>query len=727
MISKIKTNSYGYIYIRQHESYNIENVCKLGVTTNIPERDNQYVTGEIRRGYFNNVYEISIKQLNIIDNLLKYEFQYLNVKYNGGTEFYNKQIIDLIEPFFNTIGIKYRKLSSNEITKLTKNNRIKHIIKKIDIKSLIQLLKSNSKMYSPRDNQLNIINNSYNYFQSNNKGLLVIPCGVGKTLISLWITQKLDSNTIVIGVPNKLLLKQWEKYVKIIFRFMPYLIISSGITIENIINFLDINKSRCIIITTYSSSYKVYNAIHNTSFVFDMKINDEVHHLTSHNMELSNTTKKYINMLNIASNKQLSLTATIKHIENIDDNDTVISNDNIEYFGEIIEKKSLLWAINEKIVCDYIIQTIITNDEQIERQTIKFNITEENDKRLFLSAFASLKSICCNHSHHLLIYANNKDNTLKIIQYIQLLLDNKYFVVDNFHYSNYHSDMKSRDQKEILNSFEKSKYGIIACVYCLGEGWDFPLLDGVVFAENMSSNIRIVQSALRASRKNSNEENKITKIILPILNNDWIDNSENPDFKKVKDVIYQMSLEDETIIQKIKVIKIDIKKHKTVIKDDKIEIDHFGEYDNELTDKLKLKTIKRVQLDITYNKAKQIIATKNIQCKEDYYKLCNQDIRLPEDPEFIFKKQFVNWIDYLSIDRKYYDFDTCRNKINQYMIEYPDIKDTIDLSATCIKLCELDKRFPPSDLWLEYYNVKKIQEIIIFNKINKKQLLEILS
>ena len=35
---------------------------------------------------------------------------------------------------------------------------------------------------------------------------------------------------------------------------------------------------------------------------------------------------------------------------------------------------------------------------------------EENDKRLFLSAFASLKSIFDRHSHHLLIYSNKLKN-----------------------------------------------------------------------------------------------------------------------------------------------------------------------------------------------------------------------------------------------------------------------------------------------------------------------------
>ena len=96
-----------------------------------------------------------------------------------------------------------------------------------------------------------------------------------------------------------------------------------------------------------------------------------------------------------------------------------------------------------------------------------------------------------------------------------MLLDDNYFDIPDLYYSNYHSEMKSKDQKEIINNFEKAKFGIITCVYCLGEGWDFPLLDGVVFAENMTSNIRIVQSALRASRKNKKDTNKKTKIIRP--------------------------------------------------------------------------------------------------------------------------------------------------------------------------------------------------------------------
>lgn len=255
----------------------------------------------------------------------------------------------------------------------------------------------------------------------------------------------------------------------------------------------------------------------------------------------------------------------------------------------------------------------------------------------------------------------------------------------------------------------------------MSEGWDFPLLDSVVFAENMSSNIRIVQSALRASRKNKLQPNKITKIILPILNkDDLLENNDNSDLKKVREVIYQMGLQDETIGQKIKVFKIDIKKSKPKEKEEREMINEFGDYDNELTQQLLLKTIKRTELDITYEKARKIIYDANIKSKEDYYNLCLRDIRLSKEPEIVFKGQFTNWIEYLSIERVYYDFETCKNKVCEYLLTYPEIKKhCLNLSIVCDELCSIDKLFPPKDLWVEYYNVKDLRDIIII--INKKK------
>jgi len=422
-------------------------------------------------------------------------------------------------------------------------------------------------------------------------------------------------------------------------------------------------------------------------------------------------------MLNIPSVKQLSLTATLKELESARDDDTIVSNDNVEYFGKIIDRKCLLWAINENIICDYNIQTIITNEEQLEELLSRHHIIEDNDKRLFLSAFASLKSIYDGHSHHLLIYSNTKDNSLKLIKYVNALLTDEYFVMPGLYYSSYHSEMKVKEQKEIINNFEKAKFGIITCVYCLGEGWDFPLLDGVVFAENMTSIIRIVQSVLRASRKNINDTNKKTKIILPILNiDDWLENNDNPDLKKVREIIYQMGLEDETISQKIKVFRIDIEKQKPrPRKREEVElVDEFGDYDDELTQKLRLNTIKRTALATTYEKARKIIAEKNIKSKEGYYEQCERDNRLSKEPEIVFKGQFTTWIEYLSIPRIYYDLETCKNRVGEYLSSEKEFDFEFTNIIKSLKL--LDDMFPPHDLWEEYYDINDLTEIIKQNQ-----------
>jgi superfamily II DNA or RNA helicase len=725
----------GYIYIRNHTSYDEDDVCKLGKANNIPERDTQYATGEIKRGIFEVVIEMSKDVIGIVEKLLQKYFNCLgfHIQYDGGTEFYKRTIIHLLIPYLEKTNIQFKVLSKQEIEDLVRCNRIKKKQNKEKLKMLIKNLRikrSKPIIYVPRLDQTLIVNDSVKYLQTHDKGLLILMCGVGKTLISLWITQQLHSNTFVVGVPNKLLLEQWNKVIHELFPEIPVLCVSGGVIEDEIQQFLEKNEERCIVITTYSSSHKVNSASQLIQFRFSMKILDEAHHLTSHNMRLAHTAKTYIQMLNIPAVKQIALTATLKQLETMGDDDNVISNDNVAHFGEIIARKSLLSAINDNIVCDYVIQTIITYEDQLEQQLEKFNITDENDKRLFLSAYSSLKSIHDGHSHHLLIYSNNKDNSLKLIHFVKLLLENTYFELPDLYYSNYHSDMKNKVKSNIIHQFENAAQGIITCVYCLNEGWDFPLLDAVVFGENMTSNIRIVQSALRASRKYRNNPHKKTKIILPILNrDDWLENNDNPDLKKVREVIYQMGLEDETIGHKIKVCRIEIKKQQNRRKDepDDKQFEEFGEYDEELTQKLRLKTTTRTALGTTYEKTRKILVEKNIKSKQAYMELCKRDNRLTNEPELVFKTQFTDWIEFLSIQRIYYDLETCKSKVADYVAQHIAIRNSyLDLAVVCGELCKLDPMFPPNGLWVDYYKVNELRDIITIapKKKNKYDILD---
>jgi hypothetical protein len=205
-----------------------------------------------------------------------------------------------------------------------------------------------------------------------------------------------------------------------------------------------------------------------------------------------------------------------------------------------------------------------------------------------------------------------------------------------------------------------------------------------------------------------------------------LENNDNSDLKKVKEIIYQMGIEDETIKQKITVFKIDISKNNPVKKYPSVSIDKnndiggFDEYAEELKKQIRLLTINRACVGMTYLKAKKLIEDKNILSKESYYDLCDKDIRLSREPDIDFKGTFVNWIDYFSIKRIYYNLEDCKIKIGEYNILYHDMKkDYLDKSIICNKLCEIDALFPPNGLWVEYYDVNDIGDIIILT--NKKK------
>lgn len=731
---------FGYIYLREHESYDIYNCYKLGKTVNIPERENTYITGEIKKGNFIMILKVKINEVDLIEQKLKNYFIKINFYVDGGTEFFNKSILGEIEKYLSQNNIYFVKLKKEEIDELKRNYREKNNLNNnrelnknndiIEDQNIDENIDENNQIISndvniikkvPHKYQEIIINEVIKYFNKENKGILNIPCGVGKTLLSLWITERLYcNNKIIIGVPNIELLEQWESDVIDIFPNHKIFKVQSGIKINSIENMIKDNM-KIIILTTYSSAFKIKKC---SNCYFDIKICDEAHHLTSNNMDINDETKNFVEFLKINSNKQLALTATLKDIENLDNNDKIVSNKNEDFFGKVILKYSLLWGINKNIICDYQIQTLIYNEQLINEYLDDFGLNNSNDIRLFLTSYTSLKSIYVKNAHHLLIYSNNKENSKKIIYYINELIKKKIFKSDNLFFSDYNSEMKKEQRINIINNYNNNQFGIISCVYCLGEGYSNVLIDGVIFSENMSSNIRIVQSAMRSNRKNSNEPNKISKIILPILNKDnWIDDKDNNDLQKIKEIIYQMSLEDETIEHKIKAYEINIKKS-----NDNIEnlnfANTYGELNENINKEILIKSIDRVKLGITYDKAKKINIENKIKNKMEYFKLCEKNIKLPKDPEIFFGQQFKNWIDYLGIPKIYYEIEECKYKVNEY-IKKNNIKiDNIyDNDKICTELCKYDNNFPPDGLWVDYYLDDKINNLgeIIKSNINKKK------
>jgi len=123
----------------------------------------------------------------------------------------------------------------------------------------------------------------------------------------------------------------------------------------------------------------------------------------------------------------------------------------------------------------------------------------------------------------------------------------------------------------------------------------------------------------------------------------------------------------------------------------------------------------------SFEEAKEIIVMSGIKTKAEYYELCDRDERLTREPEVLYCLSFKGWLDYLSIEKKYYDLETCKKKVKEYLALCPVNKYFLDITTLCEDLYKKDAMFPPSDLWVEYYNVYNLGEIIdlgIYDEIN---------
>ena len=375
-------------------------------------------------------------------------------------------------------------------------------------------------MIETRDYQIAIVNAATTHFANADKGIIVMPCGSGKTYTSLLIAKSMSINKMIIFTPSLILVDQWKQSVKKIF---PDRIVS---TVFN-------EDAFDILITTYHNSHKIrLSNIH-----FGLSILDECHHVSIHE-EMHN--RSFGHSLFVNTDKQLAITATFKKTAG----EVLIYNDNIELFGNIISKYSTEWAISKNIITDYEIQLCIFKEDSLN----SFKDINEfvNNNRLYISVLSALQLIKNGQSKHIIIYANTISNCEIIVEYIKLFLENNCFNLSDMNYFAYTSKFKPDIKK-----FEESKFGIISSVYSLGEGFDLPILDTVIFSENMISEIRITQSALRPCRLH--ESKAKARIVIPILCNK--DKSIPDEFSKVRKVLTGLIDDDEDYVKSRTMIK----------------------------------------------------------------------------------------------------------------------------------------------------------------------------
>ncbi len=770
----MNTHVKGYLYLRNHISYKSDkyDVYKFGSSKIIKNRDVIYKTNEVEAGKFIMVIEIFNKKCKKVEKNVKSYFTLkgLHCYFGGGTEFFDKSIIYKLEDYLKEKNIVYKILSENEIEKLVskkyedKNYDSDSTSSISSVESSIEVENIKNNMIIPLFHQEEVLNKIENYYQENKIGSIFWACGLGKALLSLMIVKKMGLKKIVIGLPSIYLQKQMKKEI---LRLFPtnkniYFIgknsniskkyitesetessdsdsenetknkVEVNLLQKNIIELLKKN-SEVFIITTYHSSYYLVHE----QIIFDFKIGDEAHHLASIKKEQIN--KKYSAFHHIQSKYALYMTATPKYIDTNEEEkkNDIYSMNNDTYFGNIIDKKSISWAIENKKITDYYLNVIYNHEDEVDRIIQSLDIKVEN-KELFISAYMTLKSIeKYNDLTHMLIYCNSTKNACIVNEYIKNIMMKNVLNIDNndFYINDLHSKKKNINlecKKEFLEykkesklcnceicNFSKAKYGIISSVYIFGEGFDLPKLNGVTFADNMSSEIRIVQSALRPNRLDKMNPNKKAYLILPYIDNKDIHELGDNSFEKCRKIIYEMGNHDKEIEQKIMLSKLDFENdNQSKKKENKdksyINISLNDNCEDTLnTFKMKLRHSKDLHSKCTqeedeYQYVKSINRELKVSSIEDYYNKKDIHEHYIEEPEKYFRNNGVwrNWYDFMGINTSIF----IQNK--EDWIKFCKEKNIINLE-TYYENCKIYEKLPlyPELFYKDFTNIKSMLDI----------------
>jgi predicted helicase len=591
---------------------------------------------------------------------------------------FHQSIIDIL----NKRKINYNMHNIHNFNRKYYDNKPDTFETSLKIKQ-IQTINNN---FIPYSYQQEILDKIQVFYANNDNGKLLWACGLGKALQGILIIYTLMCKLVVIGVPSIYLQKQMKNEIIKIFNNHTNILYIGGepeknveYTIESttkeddINNFINKESPDCkFLITTYDSCHKLEN------INCDFKIGDEAHHLVG--IESEKTKNSFHK---IKSKKSLFMTATEKVIENNRTNKVIYSMDDKNIFGEVIDVKSIHWAIENKKITDYNLIILKNTEYEIDYIINSLNLGENDEvissimhhKELFLSAFMALKSIeQYNVLTHLLIYTNKTENCELVKKYIDIILE---LNIININKENYYNKALHSNSKENLNDikllngkikdgeitkFKKASWGIISSVYIFGEGFDCPVLNGVVFGEKMESDIRIVQSVLRPNRLNVNFPDKIAYIIIPYIDTDNFI-SDNESFDKCRKIISKIRNVDERIEQKINVVSLNKSESKLSEEPkEKIKYHHIIENSNELTKIiLRLRYSKALgsiysEEQDEFNYVRELNKELHIQSKEEYANKVTKDKHKNyiQNPEEYFKLKGVwsNWYDFMGVDTK---------------------------------------------------------------------------
>ena len=392
---------------------------------------------------------------------------------------------------------------SNNIDKLLEiktDNKIFFI--KLPYQNIIHT-NNNISAIIPYTYQIEAFNNFKKYFNNNNRGILSLPCGCGKTFTAFLISN--NYNQIIIISPLREFANQnLNKFIEYGYdKNNSLLIDTDGIRdLDYIKNFIQ-NKQSFLLSCTYKSMdliSKCLDLFNNSLFIID-----EFHNLSKANLTDSNND---IFKLLISNHYILFMSATprIYDIE-YDDNDIDIDC----LLGDIVYQMKFNDAISNKFITDYIIwlPSIHENNDELDKELSIYDIDNEIKNRCkFLYS-----CILNNGSRKCIIYCKDTNDMHDIMN--SMIALNEFYIM-NFELYSISCEDNENKRKKTLEMFASNndKIQLLFNIKILNECIDINTCDSIYISYPPINKITTIQRISRATRINIHNPYKIANIYI---------------------------------------------------------------------------------------------------------------------------------------------------------------------------------------------------------------------
>jgi superfamily II DNA or RNA helicase len=470
------------------------------------------------------------------------------------------------------------------------------------------------KPAKPREHQHEAIRDVVKGFTKSDRGQLIMACGTGKTLTSLFIKEKLDAERTLVLVPSLSLLKQtmqmWTVSRKVPFEPLP---VCSDQTVglsgedaavahtselgvpvttdpHEIGAFLRRRSGPRVVFSTYQSSPKIAAAFAVGRVpAFDLVIADEAHRVAG--IESSDFAT-VLDEAVIKARRRLFMTATSRYftgrvLKAAQEADLeVASMDDTSKFGTVFHRLTFGEAIKRDLLTDYQVAVVgVDNDTYLdwaERGTlVTLEGKKVTDARTLAGQIGLAKAMRKYDLHRTISFHSRvararefASEMPEVIAWMPARQRPKGAL-----WSSYASGEMTAGQRHVrlqhLSRLDDGQRGLLTNARCLSEGVDVPTLDGVAFIDPRRSEVDIVQAVGRAIRKS--EDKNVGTIVIPV----FIDAETDPEtalkdssFKPVWDVIQALRAHDEELGEQIDTLRRELGRSGGIAKlPDKIHLD----------------------------------------------------------------------------------------------------------------------------------------------------------